>query len=240
MRPTARKRTFGGGLALLLLLAAGCAQPRSVGSYFANRGRDFAECFKGSAGYGWGVHARVEAILIGAGMGLARGRKYGWDGAGGVGQAAWNKIAASAWLPIIFEYNVDARGVAPGAALGPFTELRLADKTRPDLPAELVLLRGDAVKSGYNWRLQKRPVAKWTRWADLYWIEADVTAMPVSLRFGFNPTEFLDWLGGLACFDILGDDRNVAGASDRQRDGRTGVEASFIGLCIRNGTAAER
>ena len=164
MRRTALKRTFGVVVPLLLLLGPGCARPRSVGSYFGNRGRDFAECFKGSAGYGWGVHARVEAIVIGAGMGLARGRKYGWDGAGGVGRAAWNKIAASAWLPILFEYNVDARGVTPGAALGPFTELHLADKTRPDLPAELVLLRGDAVKTGYNWRLQKRPVPKWTRW----------------------------------------------------------------------------
>jgi len=193
----------------LLLVAAGCAHPTGVGGYFADRGRDSVEMFKGSAGYAWGIHARAEALVTGAGMGIARGRKYGWDGAGGVGAASWDKIAASAWVPILFEYNVDARGVEPGAALGPFTALRLTDKRPPTLPADLVYLRADAIKAGYNWRMQRRALPKWTALADRYWIEADVTAMPVSVRFGFNALEFLDWLTGWGGLDVLGDDRHV-------------------------------
>ena len=196
-------------VAAAILTVVGCARPDSMGGYFMDRGRDFGECFKGSAGYGWGIHARAEALITGAGMGMARGRKFGWDGPGGVGTAQWSKIAASAWVPIVFEYNVDARAVEEGAALAPFTALRLADKYPPELPAEFVLLRADAIKAGYNWRLQRREVPKWTRLADRYWIEADVTAMPVSLRLGFNALEFLDSLVGLGCLDMLGDDRHT-------------------------------
>jgi len=194
-------------LSLLLLCLIGCARPASVGGYFADRGRDFVECFKFSGGYGWGVHARAEALITGAGLGVARGRKCGWDGPGGVGEWTWEKMASSAWVPIVFEYNVDARGVDEGAALGPFVTPRFGDESPPDLPAELVYLRGYALVTGYKWRLQRRELRKGTRVADLYWIEVDTTVMPVSLRVGFNPAEFFDWLVGWGCLDMLGDDR---------------------------------
>ena len=197
-------------VAAAILTVAGCACPDSMSVYFMDRGRDFGECFKGSAGYAWGIHARAEALIVDAGMGMARGKKFGWDGPGGVGRAQWNKIAASALVPILFEYNVDARGVEKGAALGPFITPRFGDKIPPELPADLVHLRAIAIVTGYNWHLRQRELGKGTRVADLYWIEADVTAMPVSLRVGFNPTEFLDWLIGLGCLDMLGDDRHVA------------------------------
>ncbi len=208
--PTQRLRLAAWGVsALLLTCVCGCAQPRGFGGYFADRGRDFVECFKFSGGYGWGAHARAEALIFGAGAGLARCSKYGWDGPGGAGDWRWRKVAASAWVPIAFSYNVDARGVDEGAPLGPFVKPRFGDTRPPDLPAELVYLRGQAVVTGYSWRRQRRTLPKGTRVADLYWIEVDATAMPVSLRAGFNPAEFLDWLVGWACLDMLGDDRHV-------------------------------
>ena len=207
--PSPSKSILWISLSLLLLLAAGCAAPRSVGGYFVDRGRDFGECFKFSGGYAWGVHARAEALIIGAGLGLARGSKYGWDGPGGAGQWRWRKIASSAWVPIVFEYNVDARGVDRGAPLTPFVKARFGDSDPPDLPADLVYLRGRAIKTGYNWAIRRQSLPKGTRVADLYWIEADVTVMPASLRAGFNPVEFLDWLAGIFCLDMLGDDRHV-------------------------------
>jgi len=197
------------GVLAVLIAGAGCARPNSIGGYFADRGRDFGEMFKFSGGYGWGVHARAEALITGAGLGLARGEKFGWDGPGGVGAWQWEKIASSGWVPIVFEYNVDGRGVDDGAALGPFVMPRFGDEIPPELPAELVYLRGQAIVTGYKWRSQRRPLTKGTRVADLYWIEVDTTVMPVSLRVGFNPTEFLDWFVGWASLDMLGDDRNV-------------------------------
>lgn len=205
-----RHRVF---LAVLLLSLVGCARPNSPGGYFADRGRDFIECFKGSAGYGWGLHARAEALITGAGIGLARSRKYGWDGPGGAGASSWDKVAVTAWVPIIFEFNMDARGVDEDARLGPFVTPRFGDDDPPELGADLVYMRGVAIVTGYKWRLRRKPVSKGTRVADLYWIEVDTTVMPVSLRLGFNPTEFLDWLAGWGCLDMLGDDRHVVRAA---------------------------
>ena len=196
---------------LLLGLLAGCARPRSVGGYFVDRGRDFVECFRLSGGYAWGVHVRAQALIIEAGMGVARGKKYGWDGPGGVGKWHWRKITCSAWAPIVFEYTTDARGVDEDAALGPFLRPRFGDAEPPELPADLVCLRGGALVTGYNWRQQRRAIPKGTRVADLYWIEVDATVMPASLRVGFNPAQLIDWLAGFACLDMLGDDRWVVG-----------------------------
>jgi len=198
-------------LLFLPLCVCGCAVPNGVGGYFADRARDLGEAFNFSGGYAWGVHARAEALIVGGGMGLARGKKYGWGGAGGVGNAHWRKIAASASVPILFQYDVDARGVDEGAPLGPFVKPRFGDTQPPDLPADLTYLRGQAIVTGYRWVMRRRSLPKGTRVADLYWIEADVTVMPASLRVGFNPAEFLDWLVGWGCLDMLGDDRNVVG-----------------------------
>ncbi len=205
---------------LLSVAVSGCARPDSFGGYFADRGRDFAESFRISGGAAWGVHVRVDALLDEVGFGLARGHKFGWDGAAGVGRAHWRKIGASAWLPIVFNYHVDARGVDPDADLGPFLMWRFGDRRPPTLPAETWHLHGQAIVTGYNWHCWREEPPKGTRVGDLYWIEADATVILVSFRFGLNVAEFVDWLGGqFFLVDMLGDDRHLIGDSATEEDG---------------------
>ncbi len=202
-------RTLAVCTLLTLLLAAGCAAPQSVGGYFADRGRDFAESFRLSAGPGVGLHARVNAIVLFAGEGFSRAEKYGWDGAGGVRGPHWSKLAVTVWIPILFGYDSDVRGLDEGAPWRYFLKPHFDDPRPLAFAAEVAHLSGHLMLTGYDWRYHRRGIRRGTDLADRSWIEVDATAAVLSVRAGFNPAEFFDFLIGLGCLDILGDDRHT-------------------------------
>ena len=78
-------------LALFAVVSAGCAAPGSVGQYFGSRGRDLADCFKISAGFGPGVCVVAEIPLCKFGVGFKKCSKIGWDGRGGAPGYAWRE-----------------------------------------------------------------------------------------------------------------------------------------------------
>jgi len=202
------------GVLLAAILAAGCAAPRSVGGYFADRGRDFGESFRLSAGPGIGLHARVNAIILFAGEGFARAHKFGWDGAAGIPSAHWDMLAMTVWVPILFDYDSDVRNLDKGTPWRYFLKPHLDDPRPAALPADVAYLSGHLIFTGYYWRYNRRDIRRGTDLADRSWIEADATAAVLSVRAGFNPAEFFDFLLGLFCVDILGDDRHVTPSPD--------------------------
>ena len=193
---------------LVAVLLTGCAHPQGVGDYFADRGRDFAHCWRVSGGYGLGLHVRARAIIFEAGEGFAWGRDFGYDGPAGASPPAWNKLAASITVPIIFDYDVDVRGLEDGASWEPFLKLRYPPELTPKhLPvADTTWLKSGAMVIGYSYKDVSRELPPWTKVADYFWVQAEATPIFVSVRFGFNPLEFIDWLAGIGCLDVLGDD----------------------------------
>ena len=194
--------------ALTVIVLTGCAHPKGVGDYFADRGSDFAHCWRMSGGYGLGLHVRARAIILDAGEGFAWGRDFGYDGPAGAQPPAWNKLAASITVPIIFDYDVDVRGLADDAEWKPFLRLRYPEELLPHhLPeADVTWLKSGAMVIGYSYKDISRTLPPWTKVADYFWVQAEATPVFVSVRFGFNPLEFLDWLAGIGFLDPLGDD----------------------------------
>jgi len=189
----------------------GCAAPHDAGEYFGDRVRDFADCWRASAGPALGLHVRASAIILQAGEGFAWGRDFGWDGPGGAFPPTWRRLSCTAWVPIVFFHDVDIRAFPPDAPWKPYLAVRLGESPPPNLAAaDVTDITTDALVTGYRWKHHGRTLPRWTRVADLYWVEADVTPLLFSVRFGFNPLEFLDWLAGLVCVDMLSDDHFVA------------------------------
>ena len=81
-----------------------------------------------------------------------------------------------------------------------------------DLPADVVTEAVDALfqEATYT-QLYRQDVPLGTRGAEHFWVEADVTAGIPSAKLGFNLAEFLDFLLGIGCLDMLGDDFWVKG-----------------------------
>lgn len=195
--------------AFLAFLTAGCATPKGVGGYFKDRGRDFGESFRLSAGPGIGIHARVNAIIFFAGEGFARAHKYGWDGAAGIPEAHWDMLAMTVWVPILFDYDSDVRNLDEGTPWRYFLKPHFEDPVPSSLPADVAYLSGHIVLTGYNWLHNRRDLGRGTLIADRSWLEAEATAAVVSVRAGVNLAELLDFILGIGCLDILGDDRHV-------------------------------
>jgi len=197
--------------AALCLALAGCAQPRNFTGYLADRSRDLVETVRLSAGVGLGLHARaaVTSYLF-VGEGYAYTHMFGWDGAAGVNQWQWNRLAASAGIPFVMDYDVDARALDPGADWSVFTRLHYGEKQPKEFAAKYVSLTSCVFLSdSYLWTCNRRTLLPGTRQADFYWVEADATALVLSARAGINLAELADFVGGLFCLDMLGDDRFV-------------------------------
>ena len=229
------KRTLLAVACVAAFFLMGCAAPRGVGEYFGDRGRDFADCWRFSLGYGLGVHARARAVIAEAGEGFSYSRDFGWDGPAGVDAFHWRRLASSITVPILFEYDVDVREFDADTPWLPFLRIRLADRSAPtDLPSAGVAdLSSTAILVGYHHKTHARTLPPWSRTADLFWIQADATAVVPSVRFGLNPLELLDWLCGLGCVDILGDDHFVAdrpGVAEILAAARDGDDAAVAAL----------
>ena len=209
-------------------LLCGCAAPRGVLEYFGDRGRDFVDCWRISAGPALGIHARARALmLVDEGIGFAAGHDFGYDGPGGAFPGTWRKMTASLGL-VLLMYNVDVRGLEKGAEWGPFLKFRLkADESLKDLPpAEVTELESIILVTGYQHREHSRTLPPGTEVADMFWTQAEATPGLVSVRFGLNVVEFFDWFLGIGCIDFLGDDAFVgdtpgcAAIMEAAREGR--------------------
>jgi hypothetical protein len=208
----ARKRSVAALAAALALTLAGCAAPDGVGGYFVARGSDFADMWRLSLGPALGLHARVRAVVLHAGEGFSVGRDYGWDGSAGASAPRWRRLSYTLWAPVVWLHDVDVRGLDPDADWAPYLRVRLNEKRPPrDMePAEVIRIQTRAVLLGYRYRSKERDVPHWTEVADYYWVSAEATPLVLTVRAGINPVELLDWLGGLFCLDLLGDDGSEA------------------------------
>jgi hypothetical protein len=198
---------------LALLLLTGCATPDSVGGYFVARGNDFADMWRITLGPALGLHVRARAVIFQVGEGFSVGHDYGWDGRAGARVATWNRLSYSMWVPIAFNHDVDVRGYDPENLWEPYMRIRLGEPRPPAgkqpedmLPAQIIEYRTSAILTGYRHRYYEREPRRWTRVADYYWIGAEATPAILTIRFGLNPVELLDWLGGIYCLDLLDDD----------------------------------
>jgi len=96
------------GVVWLAVLASGCGT--AAGNYFANRGRDFGECFRLEVNGAMGVGASAEAAgLLHAGLG--GGTKPFWAGAG------WNYGTGHAFLAA--PHRAAARGSSVSVPMNP-------------------------------------------------------------------------------------------------------------------------
>jgi hypothetical protein len=197
---------------VLLVALAGCVTPQSAGGYFADRGSDFAACFRGSGGPALGVHARAKLLIFGYGLGFASGRSYGWDGQCGAAGPGWSKLAASCGVPFLWNYDVDVRNLDANAAWRPFLRSYYHEDPPREFEAEVTDFGGWLLLGtiAYGAKAMKFPTSAGMRYADNYgWIEVDATPLIANVRVGFNAVHFLDFLCGWFCLDMLGNDRHV-------------------------------
>ena len=196
---------------ILLWAATGCVQQRSVGGYFADRGRDFADCFRVSVGAGVGVHACGRLSVVQFGEGYAHCWKVGWDGRAGADGVLWRKLAVTVQFPILLLYDLDVRGIDSGESADTFFQVPTEDVERDDVPADVFirviafLFQEDAT------RVYRHDLAEGTEVTDFFWTEIEATAGLPSARLGFNIVEFFDSIFGIFCLDMVGDDVSVKG-----------------------------
>jgi len=167
-----------------LFLLVGCASP--FGTYVKDRGNDFADCFKGDIGVGFGVDAQVMATdYIGTGAGLAvaankigfRGRHVGdWsDFHGGIG---------------IVDYG------AFGSSMHPFES-----KNPPPFSSQVRSVCGvNTVPFDSSMQDPEKP------FLNTFDIEAGGMALFVGSRVGFSPGQLIDFIIGWTGIDIAWDD----------------------------------
>ncbi len=225
-------------LIVLLLLAcgfcfiAGCA---TAGPYWRDRWLDFADCFKGDVGYGFGAGAHVRAMeLISVGAGGGYMWKHGFKGryAG-----EWNDILLG-WpvANVIFAFDVMPEMFGGGTTIGndgsdivfgiilciPMNNAsigRLPEETGSDPECS----RGEFFKGGFSTHSifglnilalereypgapERHPGKYRCPPVEMFDIEAGVMAGLVGVHIGFSPGQFADFLLGWFGLYIAGDD----------------------------------
>ena len=198
-------------LGLAAGLAAGCNT--AVGNYFANRGRDLGECFRGELGVGLGIGGGVRgAGLADVGLGfggISRTTGIGWVYGDGFAFSA-DKVQGHAtsdfevWLPF---YHRSADNSALGMHLQ-----RLGGRQHDCfwlLPAAFHSIN-DRVSSTLRYspwspKVNDAHVA-WAR-VHAFDVEVSAYALLIGVKVGFSPGEFVDFLLGWFGLDIAGDDR---------------------------------
>lgn len=203
-------------------LATGCQT--TAGNYFANRARDFGECFmiRGGVSAGLGADVKV-AGLVHANVGLAS-----YDAMAGI---AYGRRCR---LYLIYEHPSESD---LGLPLAPFKRglLHLSSaRPRDDyvyvehscyglLPGLLSWVRPykkyrGKGKEAWFWlwgpgpasdpALNPKALVRWMR-VHAPDIEVGATVLLLGVRAGFSPGEFLDFLLGWSGVDIAGDDRRL-------------------------------
>ncbi len=193
-------------LLLAAVLGTGCQT--TIGNYFANRARDFGECFRLQVGAGKGVGGAVRAGgLVHAGLlfgGSSRDLGIGWVYGSG------------------YAFGAGASGKKGSDREGGFTILNF------DLHEELVPRRGredelvleehfcfgllPAIFSSVNdknlWTNQALNASPRAH-VHAFDIEAEVHALFLFTKVGFSPGELVDFLLGWFGADIAQDDRSL-------------------------------
>ncbi len=211
--------------AMGLVLCAGCA---GLGEYAKDRGNDLLDCFQAHAGIGWGadIHARITRFLA-SGAGCGWSLQWGLNGRDFVGSEA-NHVgppittAAGAFglalVPLLPEKGFLNRGEAlQGATLLPAGDVMIRGPFEgdggPDLfgarqgpeDSSFSILGVNLVPLGLAGEIAHRP--KEPRLLDSFTVEVGGTALVLSLRLGFSPGQFADFVVGLFGLDIAGDDK---------------------------------
>ena len=216
-------------LLLPLLLAGfvttGCQT--TVGNYFANRGRDFGECFLVQAGFGFGLGVDVKAAgLVHADALLAFYARH-WSVGWVYGDPRPREVLA--WEDFPFEGDRGALffhsslscvgGIAGGHSCFSILPAVLSWEdafwlwSDIDELGEWMAERIDTWPPGFDvegWlkdrEMERRPMHRWAR-LHVFDVEAGVFIGVVGARAGFSPGEFVDFLLGWVGVDIAGDDR---------------------------------
>ena len=179
--------------ALLVGLGAGCNT--AVGNYFANRARDFGECFRVEVrdGESYGVGVRAGGVVeVGFYV-----RNNTW--------ARWGGFGLNYGRPHAFGYGVvEPKGLSDG--IGPGFGWHRApqhiDTTSYLVPSAL-FAHGEDGKS--IWKTESMG------WERLHAFDVEVYAgfFPLDAVVGFSPGEFVDFVLGWFGLDIAGDDREL-------------------------------
>lgn len=202
-------------LLALLLACAGCA---GVGRYARDRALDLADCFTLAAGPGLIADVDVhltEWVATGAGVGLSQ--KWGFAGrhpVGFGGDDARTGLDVHVTAPLVpLGFWLMPRGTTPGctecATLRFFcTDFCIRDGEAPapynwspysQASRSILLLNmcpfHDCPEAG------PRP-----KTIDAFDLSLGATVLPVSVRAGFSPGQFLDFLLGWFGLDIASDD----------------------------------
>jgi len=188
-------------LAGLTLLATGCARPAS---YWQNRVRDLAQCSTVAAGIGLGLDAEIHVTdWVGTGVGASVTAKYGWGIGYPVGDdvSSWPCLERHVGFPIRHLALVCApRWATPNELPPSGPEFLITDATwRIRRTASVLLVNLASFHRGGGWVSDVRTI-------DRFGIDVGATLLVPSVRVGFNPAQFLDFLLGWTTLDIAGDD----------------------------------
>ena len=201
------RRAITAALLFLGLAGAGC-------QYASDRLDDFGDSFQLNAGAGLGLYVHVTAtdyIKLALGWKECAARA-GWDpfiaprAPADADGWLWQESAVAylfrSWDyrdPVNATENPDAQVAMDRKAIVPIVLERFGTR--------------------YAGESTLGPGHEAEEFADRCWIEADVFAAFVGLRFGFNLVQFVDFLGGFTTLDILGDDGGAAGPPPKARAG---------------------
>jgi len=214
---------------IVVVLCAGCA---GLGKYAKDRGNDFLDCFQAHAGYGLGadVHVRATQFVI-VGAGSSQGVQWGVNGR----EYVETTELAHFGPPVTTVEGILWLALAPfGAEEGWFNRkwllksgalsLALDKMERHTHPGRRGCVQDDAGSIlGVNLaRLgvfgSGDDVRGPHRLLDSFDMEVGGTALVPSLRLGFSPGQFADFVLGFFGLDIARDDAAPAHAEPKAAD----------------------
>ena len=199
---------------LMPLLLSACATP--VGEYFADRWHDLADCvrLRGSLGVGLYVEAdatsAIEPSIGTLDMTIVPHASIGWDPRVGR-RPGQTRTAAFPFLLIGWPYYGYHEANTGYGDTHPYTR---------GLIAPFVLMGQHHVQGSHrglfylqhfiaNPRIEEAAAERETPSrpiADHFWFAISGTVLVPSFDIGFNPAQFVDWLGGWFGLDLLDDD----------------------------------
>jgi len=185
---------------LIMLIGFGGLVGCSTSGYFGNRGRDAADVFTATVGFGVGAKARVGPIQTGAlamfeGVGLRCGCFGGASGR--------QKLSFPG------EYVFIVAGAEDTGSIEAITDLR--DKTYRTEEHYPFIATPEFHKvyqgEGSGSRFPYNHTTQVSGFCESYYSQIEVVgALGPSVRLGFNPGELLDFVLGWTTLDIYGDD----------------------------------
>ena len=217
-------------LGLATALGGGCNT--AVGNYFANRARDFGECWRAEAGLGIGLGAGVRALGVGPlGFSFSNwGREFTVGAVYGEllpsvepTQTPWSTELVLGFMGGTFtNRRVAAFSALPSGGkhgtLGD-PEYGVIGLVVPALCGARVWEGPEGKPSviGWIWSAPPprgagaSPPPRWWSGSALHAfdVEAHAFALVVGVRVGFSPGEFVDFVLGWFGLDIAGDDREL-------------------------------